>query len=197
MTSPADGAEPEPDGLADLDELAATAPDLHDDAVALRPPTFADVEAITAACQDPEIQRWTTVPSPYGLDDARGFVDLCRLAWREALAAPFLIVRADDPTVVLGAIDLRHTGPVTAEVGYWVAPRARRQGVARRAMVLLCDWAFARLDKHVLTLQVYDGNDASVAVDEGAGFHHAGEIVAEHRGAAQPAHLYARLAPGR
>lgn len=62
-------------------------------------------------------------------------------------------------------------------------------------MALLCDWAFARLDKHVLTLQVYDGNDASVVVAERAGFHHAGEVVAEHRDEERPAHLYARLAP--
>ena len=30
--------------------------------------------AIVAACQDPEIGRWTRVPSPYGEDDARAYL---------------------------------------------------------------------------------------------------------------------------
>ena len=42
--------------------------------LALRPFTEADVPAIAAACQDPEIPRWTSVPSPYGEEDARAFV---------------------------------------------------------------------------------------------------------------------------
>ena len=38
-------------------------------------PTRADTAAITEACQDPEIVRWTTVPTPYREQDARTFVD--------------------------------------------------------------------------------------------------------------------------
>jgi len=41
-------------------------PDLHDDVVALRPPRTGDVPAITAAAQDPDIYRFTMVPTPYG-----------------------------------------------------------------------------------------------------------------------------------
>ena len=31
----------------------------------LRPPQLSDADALVAACQDPEIPRWTNVPSPY------------------------------------------------------------------------------------------------------------------------------------
>ena len=31
--------------------------------------------AITEACQDPEIVRWTTIPTPYRAQDAHAFVD--------------------------------------------------------------------------------------------------------------------------
>ncbi|MGH2801119.1 MAG: GNAT family N-acetyltransferase [Thermoleophilaceae bacterium] len=46
---------------------------LSDGEIALRPFIEDDVPAITAACQDPEIPRWTLVPSPYTEEDARAF----------------------------------------------------------------------------------------------------------------------------
>lgn len=48
--------------------------ELTDGTVVLSPPTDADVDAIFLACQDPEIQAWTTVPSPYEREHAEGFV---------------------------------------------------------------------------------------------------------------------------
>ncbi|KFD42954.1 hypothetical protein IU11_16065 [Cellulosimicrobium sp. MM] len=38
---------------------------LDDGRVHLSTPTLDDVDAITAACQDPEVAAWTVVPSPY------------------------------------------------------------------------------------------------------------------------------------
>ena len=49
-------------------------PELADDAVRLRAPVDADVGAITEACQDPDIQHFTFVPSPYTEQDARAWV---------------------------------------------------------------------------------------------------------------------------
>ena len=45
-------------------------PELADDAIRLRAPIAADVPAITAACQDPDIQRFTFVPVPYQIGRA-------------------------------------------------------------------------------------------------------------------------------
>ena len=47
---------------------------LKDGIIALRPITEDDIPAVVAACQDPEIPRWTRVPSPYAEADARGFL---------------------------------------------------------------------------------------------------------------------------
>jgi predicted carbohydrate-binding protein with CBM5 and CBM33 domain len=50
--------------------------------VVLRPWTADDANEVFAACQDAEIQRWTTVPSPYTFDDAVGYVtEVAREAW--------------------------------------------------------------------------------------------------------------------
>ena len=37
-------------------------------------PTAADADRIMQICQDLEIQRWTTVPSPYTRQSALGFL---------------------------------------------------------------------------------------------------------------------------
>ena len=41
-------------------------------------PTGDDVDAIHAACQDADIQRYTTVPSPYPRSEAEAFVEKVR-----------------------------------------------------------------------------------------------------------------------
>ena len=45
-------------------------PTLRDGDLVLRPKRPEDADALTAACQDPEIPRWTFVPSPYTRADA-------------------------------------------------------------------------------------------------------------------------------
>src|SRR6266508_2973041 len=48
--------------------------ELTEDDILLRPWRPEDADAVYAACQDPEIQRWTTVPSPYLAEHAARFV---------------------------------------------------------------------------------------------------------------------------
>jgi RimJ/RimL family protein N-acetyltransferase len=49
-------------------------PTLRDGDLVLRPKRPDDLDAVTAACQDPEIPRWTFVPSPYTRADAEAFL---------------------------------------------------------------------------------------------------------------------------
>src|SRR4051794_11959507 len=56
----------------------------------LRPIGPDDVAAVYAACQDPEIQRWTTVPSPYLMEHAEHFArEYAPKAWAAGDAAVF------------------------------------------------------------------------------------------------------------
>jgi RimJ/RimL family protein N-acetyltransferase len=48
---------------------------LTDGRVCLRPPELRDVPAITEACQDAEIGRWTRVPRPYRKEHARAWIE--------------------------------------------------------------------------------------------------------------------------
>lgn len=114
---------------------------LTDGVVVLSPPAAADLDDITAACQDPEVAAWTTVPHPYERSHAEGFLEhVVEPGWasgRELVWA----VRRDGR--LMGMVGLHGVAEGTAELGYWVAPWGRRQGLLGRAVALVVDHAFA------------------------------------------------------
>lgn len=130
----------------------ATQPTLDADGLELRPWSAADADAVHAACQDPEIVRWTTVPSPYLREHAESYVgQVSTAAWEAKTAANFAVV--DAAGTLVGSFGLVRMNPAqsVAEIGYWVAPAARRRGVARRAAAAVTTWAlrdvgFARVE---------------------------------------------------
>ena len=107
--------------------------------MALRAWAERDASALVRACSDPLTRRYTSVPAPYTLEDARMFI----ATGRSATTLPLAVVEADADDVVVAAVGLhavdRDRG--RAEIGYWTAPWARRRGVATRSLALLSDWA--------------------------------------------------------
>jgi RimJ/RimL family protein N-acetyltransferase/nitrite reductase/ring-hydroxylating ferredoxin subunit len=150
-------------------------PPLSDGVVSLRPFRADDAPAISAACQDPEIQRWIPlIPVPYAESDARGFILMTLQGWHEGTGYEFAIVDAATDRW-LGSIGF-HLGanPRLHAVGYLVAPGARRRGVASRALRLVTRWAFATIEIERLALWTLPGNVASQAVAEKCGFRYEG-----------------------
>jgi RimJ/RimL family protein N-acetyltransferase len=135
--------------------------------VTLRPWRESDIPAIVEACQDPEIARWTNVPSPYGEQDAREFVAHGIPGREDDLHRA--IVDADN-NAVLGSIGIWTVQEGVGEIGYWVAAPARRRGVAVRAVRLLVACAFAAREYARIQLHTPPGNEASARVAERAGF---------------------------
>lgn len=134
---------------------------LGDGVVALRPFTEDDVPAVAAACQDPEIARWTLVPEPYSEADAREFV-------REFPTAQAIVDAAGG--ALLGAISLDPAGEGRGQIGYWVVREARGRGVATRALTLLARWGLAQGGFARVQLLTEPENVASQRVAERAGF---------------------------
>jgi RimJ/RimL family protein N-acetyltransferase/nitrite reductase/ring-hydroxylating ferredoxin subunit len=150
-------------------------PPLSDGVVSLRPFRADDAPAITAACQDPEIQRWIPmIPVPYTEADARGFILMTLQGWHDGTGYEFAIVDAATDRW-LGSIGF-HLGanPRLHAIGYLVAPAARRRGVATRALRLATSWAFDHFEIERLALWTLPGNAASAAVAEKAGFRYEG-----------------------
>lgn len=145
-------------------------PTLTDGVVTLRPRRREDADAIVAACQDPEIPRWTRVPSPYTRAHAEEW-----LADDDPHTASLLAVDADGR--LLGSFSVMHIDRERGygEIGYWVAAEARRRGVATRAVLLLRDWAVSE-GLRELEILVAPENAASAGVAARAGFTRTGEM---------------------
>jgi RimJ/RimL family protein N-acetyltransferase len=143
--------------------------ELRGNGFTLRPWRDEDAPAIIAACQDPEIVRWLPViPSPYGEEEARDYLEQCRLNWELGEAYNFAIV--DGSGDLLGSIAMRVLRFSVGHIGYWVVPGARRRGVASTALETLCRWAIEDLGLKRLELLTDPQNVASQGVAERAGF---------------------------
>jgi RimJ/RimL family protein N-acetyltransferase len=145
---------------------------LVDGPTALRPWRDSDVNALVAACQDPEIARWTRVPENYGEADARAQLMHRYDAIHAGTLAPFAIVSTSDASELLGSISLLRLAweHARGEVGYWLAREARGHGHTTRAVRLICTWGFEALGLDRIELLAATGNPASQRVAERAGF---------------------------
>ena len=145
-------------------------PPLSDGEVWLRPWSTSDAPAVTAACQDPEIPRWTVVPQPYEEHHARDFIAGCAVNRESGRELSLAIVDRDDR--LLGAIGLAHLhwNDRKGEIGYWIAREARGRSVAARATRLLSGWAITALGLERLELLASPENESSQRVAAKAGY---------------------------
>jgi RimJ/RimL family protein N-acetyltransferase len=143
-------------------------PTLSGPRVVLRPWRVDDVDAVFAACQDPEVQRWTQVPVPYRREDAENFVGEVAESTRANGGALFAVVARDGD--LCGSIGLFPPQDGVGEIGYWSVAASRGRGLMTEALVLLCRWAFEDVGLRRLELLVDPRNDASRRLGERAGF---------------------------
>ena len=173
-------------------------PTLRDGDLVLRPKRLEDIDAITAACQDPEIPRWTFVPSPYTRADAEAFFVRSAEEQEAGRTVHVLAVDAQDDQL-LGSFSLMELDlePGYGEIGYWVVAEARGRGIATRAVRLLADWAREELGLTKIDVLPHKENAASRRVAEKAGFADTGELVGAPRGGVEePVYaVYTRTAP--
>lgn len=135
----------------------------------LRTLTPDDIDDVFAACQDPEIQRWVTIPSPYARQHAENFIEqLVPNGWRTATMCTFgLLPRGGGP--VMGAVNA-HCQSGTWEIGYWTAKEHRGRGYTAEAVKAVAHWAFTALGAQRLEWRAEVGNAGSRAVAEKTGF---------------------------
>lgn len=153
-------------------------PQLTDGVVLLRPPDHADVDVITRACQDPQIEAWVSTPVPYEPDHARWFIDAVVQPGWESGSDLVWSVRDLGSDRLLGMIGLHGIAAGSAEIGYWVAPWERGAGAVSRAVALVVEHAFdaAGLDLDRLSWVAYVGNWPSRRVAWRAGFRVEGTV---------------------
>ena len=152
----------------ELDDIDLTTEAVRTERLLLRPYRADDAEAVHRACQDSDILRWLTVPSPYTRDDAVEFVTETTVSARAEKRGLLTAVEADGEFMGSAGLSLA-AGLLGPGVGYWLAPWARGRGYAAEAARALADWALHRGAGRV-HLFADVGNAASQAVARRAGF---------------------------
>ncbi|MGW2817631.1 GNAT family N-acetyltransferase [Streptomyces sp. NPDC001415] len=150
----------------------------------LRPVGPQDADATYAACQDPDIQRWTTVPSPYLREHAEGFTSSYGPdGWRNDTDYTFAVLTADGSSLV-AMIGVMRRGPGLAELGFWTAKEHRGRGYMVEAAARAARWAFEAAAVDRLEWRADVGNEASRAVALKVGFTMEGTLrsAAVHQG---------------
>lgn len=128
-----------------------------------------DTDAVYDACQDPDIQRWTTIPSPYLREHAEAFTEqLVPDGWADGSMYTFGVFLHSGELAGMVGITMRALG--MGEIGFWAAEEHRANGYITEAALTACRWAFvhAAIDRVEWRAEV--GNRASRAVAERAGF---------------------------
>lgn len=142
---------------------------IQGDGFRLRTLTVADAPDVTAACVDPETQRWLPLPNPYTESHAIGFITEVAVNQHETGDGVVFGIEVDGR--LHGCIDLKgSTTEGVIEIGYWVAPWGRGQGLAGRAAGLLGRWALREQHMERVVIRAATGNHGSNAAAVRAGF---------------------------
>ena len=148
-----------------FDDASLMGPDFQ-----LRPLIERDVDDVVAACQDELTQEWLPLPRPYTREVALGFIT--SIAPVQQATGGGLVRAIDIAGRVCGVIDLKHTDwrAQVTQIGYWVAPWARGEGLAGRASRLLSNWALDDQGMERVEIRVALGNVGSRRTALSAGF---------------------------
>jgi RimJ/RimL family protein N-acetyltransferase len=157
-----------PRGLA---PLPPPDPPLHDDAIRLEPLGQPVALELLALLADPDIVRFTRVPTGADETFVRGWIKRYEDGASEGSRAAFAIHAHDDDALLgwAGIVELDLEAR-QGELGYLVAPAARGRGIAGRAVTLLTRWAFDELGLERLELRIDPENVRSARVAERAGY---------------------------
>lgn len=118
-----------------------------------------DIDALIAACQDPDIPRYTSVPSPFGRDEAQQLVAKTAAGWA---SGEHLVWGIRHGAALMGVVGLyRVDGRGSGELGYWLAASARGRGILTEAARAALDWGFAPADAGVLASTASSGTPSS------------------------------------
>lgn len=140
----------------------------------LRSWRVADAVELAAATRDPEIRRWTAMPLDLNPAAAADWLLGVREHVAEGQLMYLAIADKDDRAVGaigVGSFDWRSD---QGEVFYWIAPEARRRGLATASLRAVSGWAFETLGLARLELTTHPDNALSQRVAERAGFRREG-----------------------
>jgi RimJ/RimL family protein N-acetyltransferase len=129
-----------------------------------------DLPVMVELFDDPHVDRWTPLRSPFDLTAARTYLDRARD--QRAAGRRLQLAVTTDGQDAKGEILLTRIGTNDrdAELAYAIGPKHRRQRLAARAVELITTYAHAELAINQVLLRIPEHNHASAAVARTAGF---------------------------
>jgi RimJ/RimL family protein N-acetyltransferase len=167
-------------------------PCLTDGDLLLRPFTDADIEPIRRAYSDPDVLEWFWAERQDRSPER--FLRRQQAAWESGTGSGFAI--CPDHAGCVGAVFLEPRGQAIFDIGYWLLPEARGQGMAARATRRIARWALTDLNAARVQLWTERENRRSQRVAELAGFQREGVLRAygERQGRRVDAVFYSLIA---
>ncbi|MFI7598314.1 GNAT family N-acetyltransferase [Actinoplanes sp. NPDC049681] len=148
---------------------------LTGDGITLREWRDEDLDELVAMLDEPDIARWTPMPSPF---DAEAGVAYLKRARQGRLSGQRIqLAITTDGGKPLGEVLLFgvDAGLREAELGYLVSAQHRRRGLASAALSLLSGYARSTIGLSRLLLRIDPGNTSSTAVARRCGYRLTGE----------------------
>ncbi|MBM7781859.1 GNAT family N-acetyltransferase [Arthrobacter tumbae] len=144
-------------------------PTLAVDGLLLRPWADADVATVIEAYTDPEIARFNRRVIETETE-ALEWIHRWPARWQKETGANWAVCKSERKVVGRVSLSLVNLFEGDAELGYWVLPSARGNGVAPLAVTALRRWAFDIVGLKRLQLTHSVRNQASCRVADKSGF---------------------------
>ncbi|WP_405940262.1 GNAT family N-acetyltransferase [Streptomyces sp. NBC_00726] len=149
---------------------------LHTERLLLRPFDSSDIPDVQASCSDSLTLQWLPLPRPYTLEDATSWCTKVAPALHESGDGIHFAVTDCRAGRLMGTVGLKKTDwrARTSEVGYWISPWGRGNGIAVEATRAVARWLLTEQQFQRLELRAATGNAASQKVAIRAGFRREG-----------------------
>ncbi|MGA8986479.1 MAG: GNAT family N-acetyltransferase [Aeromicrobium sp.] len=148
-----------------------TVPVLSDGTVTLRAHVPGDLDAMLELANDPEMIRWTAIPTPHTREMTEQFAfNVIPRGWDDRTHRGWAIEAQDETgrARFAGNIDIRQS-PI-ADIGFALHPWARGRGLMASAVRLAVDWALNEGGVEIVHWRSHVGNTASLRVAHQTGF---------------------------
>ncbi|MGL3808084.1 GNAT family N-acetyltransferase [Paeniglutamicibacter sp. R2-26] len=145
---------------------------LQSENLELVPPVAGDIDAIFAACQDPETQNWVPIPVPYLREHAVEYATThTDTTWDAGTEFTWTIRTAG---TLAGVVGLYRVGNGSADLGFWMDPAFRGKGLLTEACNTVLEFALAPAPDGLALARIgwnaYAGNFGSARVAQKLGF---------------------------